>query len=107
MTVMEGETEILKADEAGGFGHRRRSAAALLAEYDRSGMTGAQSARYAGVRYPTLMNWLQGRRRAGAAMASCFARALWQSQRKSIPTALGAKRYWLLLEGLFWMPGPS
>jgi hypothetical protein len=79
MTVMEGETEILKVDEAGRVRTPPEKRAALLAEYDRSGMTGAQSARYAGVRYPTLMNWLQRRRRAGAAMASCFARALWQS----------------------------
>ena len=35
----------------------------MLAEYDRSGMTGAQFARFVGVRYSTLMYWLQKRRK--------------------------------------------
>ena len=35
----------------------------MLAEYDRSGMTGAQFARFVGVRYSTLMYWLQRRRK--------------------------------------------
>ena len=36
---------------------------AMLAEYERSGMTGAQFARFVGVRYSTLMYWLQKRRK--------------------------------------------
>jgi hypothetical protein len=32
---------------------------AMLAEYDRSGMTGTQFARFVGVRHSTLMYWLQ------------------------------------------------
>ena len=43
----------------------------MLAEYDRSGMTGAQFARFSGVRYATLMYWLQKRRKeAGPGRAS-------------------------------------
>ena len=34
----------------------------MLAEYDRSGMTGAQFARFVGARYSTLMYWRQRRR---------------------------------------------
>ena len=34
-----------------------------LKEYERSGMTGAQFARFVGVRYSTLMYWLQKRRK--------------------------------------------
>jgi hypothetical protein len=41
----------------------RKKREALLVEYDRSGMTGAQFARFAGVRYATLMYWLQKRRK--------------------------------------------
>ena len=38
----------------------------MLAEYERSGMTGAQFARFVGVRYSTLMHWLQKRRKQTA-----------------------------------------
>ena len=43
---------------------RERCQARMLAEYDRSGMTGAQFARFVGVRYSSLMYWLQKRRKA-------------------------------------------
>jgi len=64
MTVMEPGSEILKVDEAGRVRTPPEKREALLAEFDRSGMTGAQFARFAGVRYPTLMNWVQKRRKA-------------------------------------------
>ena len=63
MTVMEPGSEILKVDEVGRVRTPPEKREALLAEFDRSGMTGAQFARFAGVRYPTLMNWLQKRRK--------------------------------------------
>lgn len=53
MTVMEPGSEILKVDEAGRVRTPPEKREALLAEFDRSGMTGAQFARFAGVRYPT------------------------------------------------------
>ena len=61
MTVMEPGSEILKVDEVGRVRTPPEKREALLAEFDRSGMTGAQFARFSGVRYPTLMNWLQKR----------------------------------------------
>ena len=63
MTVMEPGLEILKVDEAGRVRTPPEKRQAMLAEFDRSGMTGAQFARFSGVRYPTLMYWLQKRRR--------------------------------------------
>ena len=63
MTVMESGSEILKVDEVGRVRTPPEKREALLAEFDRSGMTGAQFARFTGVRYPTLMNWLQKRRK--------------------------------------------
>ena len=45
------------------FERRWRRREAMLAEYDRSGMTGAQFARFDGVRYSRLMYWLQKRRK--------------------------------------------
>ena len=63
MTVMESGSEILKVDEVGRVRTPPEKREAMLAEYDRSGMTGAQFARFVGVRYSTLMYWLQKRRK--------------------------------------------
>ena len=63
MTVMEPGSEILKVDEVGRIQTPPEKREALLVEYDRSGMTGAQFARFSGVRYATLMYWLQRRRK--------------------------------------------
>lgn len=63
MTVMESGSEILKVDEVGRVRTPPEKRGAMLAEYDRSGMTGAQFARFVGVRYSTLMYWLQKRRK--------------------------------------------
>ena len=63
MTVMESGSEILKVDEVGRVRTPPEKREAMLAEYERSGMTGAQFARFVGVRYSTLMYWLQKRRK--------------------------------------------
>jgi transposase-like protein len=60
---MEPGSEILKVDEAGRVRTPPEKREAILAEYERSGMTGAQFARFVGVRYSTLMYWLQKRRK--------------------------------------------
>jgi transposase-like protein len=75
MTVMEAGSEILKLDEVGRVRTPPEKREAMLAEYDRSGMTGAQFARFVGVRYSTLMYWLQKRRRARRAGGRCEAAA--------------------------------
>ena len=63
MTVMEAGSEILKVDEVGRVRTPSEKRQALLTEFDRSGMSGAQFARFSGVRYPTFMNWVQKRRK--------------------------------------------
>jgi DNA-binding transcriptional regulator YiaG len=63
MTVIEPGSEILKVDEVGRVQTPAEKREAMLVEYDRSGMTGAQFARFVGVRYATLMYWLQRRRK--------------------------------------------
>ena len=63
MTVMEPGSEILKVDEVGRVQTTPEKHEAMLAEYDRSGMTGAQFARFVGFGYSTLMYWLQKRRK--------------------------------------------
>ena len=48
MTVVEPGSEILKVDEVGRIHTPPEKREALLAECDRSGMTGAQFARFSG-----------------------------------------------------------
>jgi len=55
--------EILKTDRCGRVWTPREKRQEILAEYDRSGMSAAEFARWSGVKYPTLANWLQKRRR--------------------------------------------
>jgi transposase-like protein len=66
MTVTESGAEILKVDEVGRVRTPPEKREAMLAEYEGSGMTGAQFARFVGVRYSTLMYWLQKRRKQAA-----------------------------------------
>jgi hypothetical protein len=63
LTSMNETTEILKVDEAGRVRTPREKQELVLDEFERSGMTGMQFARHVGVKYPTLMNWVQRRRR--------------------------------------------
>jgi hypothetical protein len=60
---MKETTEVLKVDEAGRVRTPRKKQEELLDAYEGSGMTGMQFARHVGVKYPTLMNWVQRRRR--------------------------------------------
>lgn len=60
---MNETTEILKVDEKGRVMTPRARQEEVLDGYERSGMTGMQFARHIGVKYPTLMNWVQRRRR--------------------------------------------
>lgn len=60
---MDETTEILKVDESGRVRTPREKQERALDEFERSGMTGMQFARHLGVKYPTLMNWVQRRKR--------------------------------------------
>jgi transposase len=63
MTSTMGQDQIVKMDRIGRIktpGERRE---ALLAEFDRSGMSGAQFAKWAGIKYGTFITWVQKRRR--------------------------------------------
>jgi hypothetical protein len=57
---------ILRADCFGRVTTTREWRAALLAEFDQSGMSGQQFAKWAGVKYPTWASWVQKRRKEGA-----------------------------------------
>ncbi len=57
------EDGILKKDGLGRVRTPRGRREALLAEFDRSGMSGQKFAAWAGIKYTTFANWLQKRRR--------------------------------------------
>src|SRR5271170_6920592 len=56
---------IIKQDSRGRMRTTRERREALLAEYDRSAMTGRKFAKWAGIKYTTFANWLQQRRKLG------------------------------------------
>ena len=56
---------IIKQDSRGRMRTTRERRETLLAEYDRSAMTGRKFAQLAGIKYQTFANWLQKRRRLG------------------------------------------
>jgi hypothetical protein len=55
--------QILSQDARGRVLVSRERRESLLAEYDRSGMSGVKFAQYVGSKYSTLASWLQNRRR--------------------------------------------
>ena len=55
--------QILSRDARGRVLVSRERRESLLAEYDRSGMSGVKFAQYVGIKYSTLAYWLQSRRR--------------------------------------------
>jgi transposase-like protein len=62
MSFMNADESVLQMDERGHVRVSRERRAALLEEFERSGMSGAKFARMAGIKYPTFMYWLKQRR---------------------------------------------
>jgi hypothetical protein len=63
MTLAAEEPEqILSQDGRGRVLVRQERRELLLAEYDRSGMSGVRFAQYVGIKYSTLAYWLKRRR---------------------------------------------
>jgi len=58
--------EILKQDRVGRVRTPRARQEAILAEFDRSGMSGQQFAQYLGIKYQTFATWVQKRRKRQA-----------------------------------------
>ena len=59
----EGSGQILSQDARGRVLVSRERRESLLAEYDRSGMSGVRFAQYLGIKYTTLAHWIRSRRR--------------------------------------------
>jgi hypothetical protein len=63
LTTAPDDGKIVKRDVLGRVKTSRERRSALLAEFDRSGMSGQKFAAWAGIKYTTFANWLQQRRR--------------------------------------------
>lgn len=55
--------ELLRQDTAGRVRTSKERRVLLMAQFDRSGLSGARFARMAGIKYQTFANWLHVRRR--------------------------------------------
>jgi len=63
-------SDILKRDKLGRVWRKRERREALVDEFERSGMSGAQFARLTGLNYSSFQNWVQRRRKGRVAGAS-------------------------------------
>jgi hypothetical protein len=63
MTSIQGESEILRTDKRGRVRTTLERRQKLLAEFDRSGLSGSKFAALTGLKYQTLAGWLQRRRK--------------------------------------------
>ena len=70
MTSLSDAAEVLKQDERGRLRVSRERREALLAEFDRSGMSGAKFARVTGLNYQTFVGWVRQRKLRGGAATS-------------------------------------
>lgn len=62
--------KILKVDRLGRVRTPRGQREALLAEYERSGMSAVEFAKWSGIKYQTFATWLQKAGRAGGGVES-------------------------------------
>lgn len=62
MALMSDERKLMKRDAQGRVVVPVARREALLDEFERSGLCGAEFARHAGVKYPTFAGWVQRRR---------------------------------------------
>jgi len=56
-----GPDQIVKVDRIGRIKTPRERREALLGEFDQSGTSGQQFAKWAGIKYGTFITWVQGR----------------------------------------------
>jgi transposase len=81
-----GPDQIVKVDRLGRIKTPREQREALLAEFDRSGMSGQQFAKWAGIKYGTFITWVQKRRRKAASS---------QADDELAPTGTKAEVQWV------------
>jgi hypothetical protein len=99
MTDSDTGLRVLKRDSRRRVKTTAAQRAALLDEFDRSGLSGPQFARVAGVAYQTFATWVQKRRRGGKPQAivesstpPCFVEAVCQAPLEVGPVGCPALR---------------
>ena len=77
MTDIQNGSDLLKTDKRGRVRASPMRRQELLAEFDKSGLSGPKFAAVAGIKYQTLASWLQRRRKQGHGVspALCAAKA--------------------------------
>jgi len=70
------EPTLIKTDVLGRMHRSPEQRERILAEYERSGLSGAKFAALCGVKYQTFANWLQQRKRTGKRKRRPQARAV-------------------------------
>ena len=91
----------MKVDVRGRIRTKRERRAELLAEFDRSGMSGPQFAQWAGIKYTTFASWRQKQQKELAAVAkepSTVKPVQWVEAVVREPAASPAKSAGLLIE---------
>jgi hypothetical protein len=86
MTSTTGQDQIVKMDRNGRIKTPRERREVLLAEFDQSGMSGQQFAKWAGIKYGTFITWVQKRRRKAAPG---------KADAKLVPTGTKAEVQWV------------
>jgi hypothetical protein len=95
---------ILRKDSIGRVVVTRERRAALLEEFDRSGMSGGQFAKWAGIKYQTFAYWVQQRRKEQARKEGG---EKIKTRASLVLRSAGWKRWWLARESLLpWKRRP-
>ncbi len=87
MTFTQAPNEFLRVDELGRVRTGVERRAELLVEYDRSAMSGAAFARWAGIKYQTFAGWLHRRRKESAGAANMSVPATCSQHLEQVPGA--------------------
>jgi transposase-like protein len=87
MTSTTEISEVLKTDAKGRVRVPKERRAALLDEFERSGLSGAKFAAHYGLKYPSFAGWVQQRRRERAAPAPAAGGVRWLEAVAEPPSA--------------------
>jgi hypothetical protein len=90
MTSTIQTAEIPKTDANGRIRIPKERRAALLDEFERSGLSGVKFAAHYGLKYPSFAGWVQQRRRERAAPATAVAKVRWMEAVAEPPSPVAA-----------------
>jgi hypothetical protein len=90
MTSTTEISEVLKTDAKGRVRVSQERRAALLDEFERSGLSGAKFAAHYGLKYPSFAGWVQQRRRERASTAPAAGGVRWLEAVAEPPPPLAA-----------------